>query len=393
MLKFSLGVSLGLLVFKYWVKTMGPRVLLMIMALAMAIYPVVAVGLVMAGLTSWVAWGSALGLAVAVLAFIWRRHMRHHLAPSVTPMAESEPEPTPVTDQPVFEGMFDALTGQVSEALQDLARMRTLLQDLDQPRTVVLSDAGHGEAFQSCLLKTREHHEDVMQSFSRLADHNKDILRTVTGNAHQISDVSGDLKQRFTDIEARISEMLSALGEIEDITKHTNFLALNASIESAHAGDAGRGFKIVAEEVRNLSKRTGQFSAHIRSNMEEVSGHLLRASEVMNQVASIDQDMVEHSSKGLGETQEMVQAIHVKMAATMEDLAEISNGAAQFRDLEARPVASQPLGGQLLDPLHARLERLHAFLARIQQRKQSGGTREALDALPRDAAEILGVGR
>lgn len=268
-----------------------------------------------------------------------------------------------------------------------------MLVDRELTGAVATADADQGDTFQSCLLKTREHHEDVVQSFSRLADHNKDILHTVTGNAHQISDVSSDLKQRFIDIEARISEMLSALGEIEDITKHTNFLALNASIESAHAGDAGRGFKIVAEEVRNLSKRTGQFSAHIRSNMEEVSSHLLRASEVMNQVASIDQDMVEHSSKGLGETQEMVQEIHVKMAATMDDLAEISKGAVQSGGGEAGAVSSQQLGGQLLDHIHTRMERLHAFLARVQQREQSGGAREALDALPRDAAEILGVSR
>lgn len=372
---------------------MGPRVLLMIMALAMAVYPVVAVGLVMAGLTSWVAWGSALGLAVAILAFIWWRHMRHHLAQPAEPVVEPGPATPQVTDEPVFEGMCDTLATQVGEALQDLARMRTLLEGQKPAGMETSAGENHDSAIQSCLLKTREHHEDVMQSFGRLADHNTAILHTVTGNAHQISDVSSDLKQRFTDIEARISEMLSALGEIEDITKHTNFLALNASIESAHAGDAGRGFKIVAEEVRNLSKRTGQFSAHIRSNMEEVSSHLLRASEVMGQVASIDQNMVEHSAKGLEETQDMVREINVKMVATMDDLAEISQGMRQAVHMEAGPAPAPQLASQLLDQQHRRLERLHAFLVRIQQRERSGGAREAMEALPGDAAELLGAGR
>lgn len=365
----------------------------MIMALAMAVYPVVAVGLVMAGLTSWAAWGSALGLAVAILAFIWWRHMRHHLAPPAEPVMEPAPVTAPVTEGPVYEGMCDALAIQIGAALQDLARIRSLLEVQKPAGMGESAGENPGDAFQSCLLKTRAHHEDVMQSFGRLADHNTAILHTVTGNAHQISDVSSDLKQRFTDIEARISEMLSALGEIEDITKHTNFLALNASIESAHAGDAGRGFKIVAEEVRNLSKRTGQFSAHIRSNMEEVSGHLFRASEVMSQVASIDQGMVEHSAKGLEETQGMVREINVKMAATMEDLAEISQGKTQAGNMAAGAAHALKLDSQLIDQQQRRLERLHAFLTRIQQREQSGGAREAMAAIPGDVAEILGEGR
>lgn len=363
----------------------------MIMALAMAVYPVVAVGLVMAGFASWVAWGSALGLAVAILAFIWWRHMRHHLAPPAAPIVEAEPTPDRGMDESAFAVLWDVLSIQVSDALRDLDRMRARL-DEGEPAGMALPPGGAGDdAFRACLLKTREHHEGVMRSFSRLADHNTAILHTVTGNAQQISEVSSDLKQRFTDIEARISEMLSALGEIEDITKHTNFLALNASIESAHAGDAGRGFKIVAEEVRNLSKRTGQFSAHIRSNMEEVSSHLLKASEVMNHVAGIDQNMVEHSSKGLGETQDMVREINLMMTATMEDLAEVSNGTTQPGTPPMRQLDG--LDGRLLDHLHARLARLQAFLARMQQRQQSGGARDALDALPGDAAEMLGVER
>lgn len=360
---------------------MGPRLLLMIMALAMAVYPVVAVGLAMAGLTSWLAWGSALGLAVAVLAYLWWWHMRHHLAPvPALPVEAMDEVALPARVEPVLAAICEALEAHLRPMRVTLGRARELSLPPVPGVAEATTSLENGEAFQSCLARTRAHHEDVVESFGRLAAYNRDILQTVSGNAHQISSVSLDLKKRFSDIEVRISDMLSALGEIEDITKHTNFLALNASIESAHAGDAGRGFKIVAEEVRNLSKRTGQFSAHIRSNMEEVSGHLLKASEVMGQVAGIDATMVEHASRGLGETSGMASELNAKLAQTMADLGEFSGGVRAADTGDAR-LASLPRLEPLLDQLDGQMACLVDFLGQVRQLEASEGTVAALKAL------------
>ena len=394
---------------------MGAKVLLMAVVLVLAVYPVLAVGLAMAGLTAWLAWGTAFAVALALVSYFWLRHVRQP-AQDGTSAIPAAAAPVSVPDQPMFETMCNAMSGQTTEVLGDLTQMRGLLDEaiaklvkefismtenaqrqqelaaaVVKAEVSMLREEAKGNPLYASLLKTQANHEEVVVSFSEFANRNTEILRSFTESANKISSVSGDLTQRFSDIEARITEMLSALDEIQDITKHTNFLALNASIEAAHAGDAGRGFKIVAEEVRNLSMRTGQFSSHIRENMEEVSSHLRRAGEVMGQVSTIDRNMVAQSTHGLQDTLSMVQTINGKMAETVGDLADISKHVETSVNTAVTTLQFQDMTGQILEHVRTRVNNMEAFIETVRRRERMGGTVEVLNHLKQDAEETLAI--
>lgn len=122
----------------------------------------------------------------------------------------------------------------------------------------------------------------------------------ISVNQDSITNLSSHIKDSaeiIKEVEGSAQEIKSIVSTITDIAEQTNLLALNAAIEAARAGEQGRGFAVVADEVRVLSQRTHNSTSEIRDMIERLQTISVIAVESMGKGESLASDCVEEAAK------------------------------------------------------------------------------------------------
>lgn len=188
------------------------------------------------------------------------------------------------------------------------SEQNTLVTSLMSELSSTTDDADHGQVnFKKFVAET-----------DRVLEYFVNYLLTTSKQSIEMVEVVNDVGQYMEKIEKLLSD-------VQQIADQTNLLALNAAIEAARAGEAGRGFAVVADEVRELSKHSDRFSEQIRDVINASRTNIDQAKAMIETMASKDMNFAIQSKANVDLMMKGIENLNEHLSEKLNEMSSSSH--------------------------------------------------------------------